>query len=1347
MSERWTMNRLGFINFWLYDDVCFPLNQGKLFLRGNNGSGKSITTQSIIPFILDGNRSPERLDPFGSRDRKMDYYFLGDDGEKEASTGYMYLEFKKGDVYRTIGIGQQARKGRPMDFWGFLIKDNRRVGVDLELCSRRGDQKIPFTQKQLQNALGPDNIVVDKQQDYMDLVNRSLFDFRERGDYDQLIKLLIKVRAPKLSKDFKPTEVYRILNDSLPTLTDDDLFTIASSMESLDEYRLKLDSLEKALKDAQTLAAVYDQYNRFVLTQKALAWKDAREAQKKETAVQADREKQMAQNREEQDRIEKRRGFLEQAIENQTHALDLIDTSDFKLWEMNLKENKKLILEEEGMIQNETQALKDKQKTFNEKYDQTEDAKQTRRYLADALHHGDSEYGDANAILQYQGRPDIEGIVAGTTDPASVNTLRRQVESQVSAIGKGLTAIQEWTESRDRLDEQEKRAEDQGIKTENARQQKEEAWDMSERNRDALIEDYQGQPLRYLPLDEKRRQAIVSILLDYADMSDYKALREIVDAAKNEKQEALFQEWAIYEKTRNDSKLDWEKVGRELERLKKEPLAVPPRAEETEAARVALAGASISSQPFYEVLEFSEETSPEERALLEAQITDLGFLDTLVVSLEDRVRAKAVLGNHSDRLIFPEDRENTATAVSGHGDQRFLKGEVQPELSAMVDEILCAMGPSEGCRIQLSPDGFYRHGSMAGHSLPCQEEGYIGLKARKKRQEALIADKQHEVDELAERMARCERILKENEEYQEGLRKEYEALPDTNDLDTALNLHREATREWEHEHMLLAQEKGELGKCRVRENDQRKIMQKICSPYPYAQNKEAYEEAAAAAQSAVEVLETLYKDAGDYKEQWRLIGQLEELQESLETDMDRINQRIVDARRRKKELETKNVNLQERLNSPEIKEKAQKARELSEAIQRDTNEKEALTGEDSRLKSEFGHLERDFDAAAAKIRELMRLAEKKKVYYLEERALGLVADMEAETEEALLIRCVQASKTEDLSVSYAEWSARISESFSRYGSLLTEYMLRMETRFSPDAEAMRERRWIGARIDGQHMDFMTFTNRLKEMVEETRIILKKEDEKLFKDMMSDTLCRKLTNRIGESRKFIKKMSELMRKMDTSMGLAFDLDWRPNRETDGTELSTKDLERLLTIDQTLLQEQDQKRVTDHFRHRLDQARQKAEEQGDVVNYADLIRETLDYRTWFEFRMNIYREGQPKKELTNSAFNRLSGGEKAMAMYVPLFAAVNAQYAKASREDHPRMIALDEAFAGVDDKNIGMMFKLVETLDFDYIMNSQALWGCYAAVPALHIAELICPVGQDLVVVIHYTWNGKERRLDG
>ena len=41
MSERWKMNRIGFVNFWLYVDEDFELEDGKLLLRGQNGSGKS----------------------------------------------------------------------------------------------------------------------------------------------------------------------------------------------------------------------------------------------------------------------------------------------------------------------------------------------------------------------------------------------------------------------------------------------------------------------------------------------------------------------------------------------------------------------------------------------------------------------------------------------------------------------------------------------------------------------------------------------------------------------------------------------------------------------------------------------------------------------------------------------------------------------------------------------------------------------------------------------------------------------------------------------------------------------------------------------------------------------------------------------------------------------------------------------------------------------------------------------------------------------------------------------------------------------------------------------------------
>lgn len=70
MNSRWQANKIGLINFWYYDEQEFPFVKGRMLLRGSNGSGKSVTMQSVVPLLLDGNMSPERLDPFGSRDRK-----------------------------------------------------------------------------------------------------------------------------------------------------------------------------------------------------------------------------------------------------------------------------------------------------------------------------------------------------------------------------------------------------------------------------------------------------------------------------------------------------------------------------------------------------------------------------------------------------------------------------------------------------------------------------------------------------------------------------------------------------------------------------------------------------------------------------------------------------------------------------------------------------------------------------------------------------------------------------------------------------------------------------------------------------------------------------------------------------------------------------------------------------------------------------------------------------------------------------------------------------------------------------------------------------------------------------
>lgn len=82
---------------------------------------------------------------------------------------------------------------------------------------------------------------------------------------------------------------------------------------------------------------------------------------------------------------------------------------------------------------------------------------------------------------------------------------------------------------------------------------------------------------------------------------------------------------------------------------------------------------------------------------------------------------------------------------------------------------------------------------------------------------------------------------------------------------------------------------------------------------------------------------------------------------------------------------------------------------------------------------------------------------------------------------------------------------------------------------------------------------------------------------------------------------------------------------------------------------------------------------------------------------------------------------------------------------ARSDAPRLLSLDEAFAGVDERNIKDMFRLMVKFDFNFIINSQVLWADYETVPEIMIYQLIRPQNARFVTVIPYIWNGKTRSL--
>ena len=268
--------------------------------------------------------------------------------------------------------------------------------------------------------------------------------------------------------------------------------------------------------------------------------------------------------------------------------------------------------------------------------------------------------------------------------------------------------------------------------------------------------------------------------------------------------------------------------------------------------------------------------------------------------------------------------------------------------------------------------------------------------------------------------------------------------------------------------------------------------------------------------------------------------------------------------------------------------------------------------------------------------------------------------------------------------------------------------------------------------------------RLSEDMEEQTRLLGDKDRELFEDILANTISKKIRARIQSSQRWVEQMNTLMGAMQTSSGLRLSLKWKKRRAETEDQLDTGALVDLLQKDAEIMREEEVEKLSRHFRSKIEEARKLSDDIGTVQSFHAVMKEVLDYRKWFEFQLECQKTGEKKKELTDRVFFTFSGGEKAMSMYVPLFSAVVAKYAGA-RPDAPRLISLDEAFAGVDEMNIRDMFRLMTEFEFNFMINSQVLWGDCDTVPALAIYQLVRPENARYVTVIAYQWNGKVRTL--
>ena len=1343
--SRWKMNKLGFLNFWLYDQEEFSLQDGHILLRGNNAAGKSITTQSFVPFILDGDRRPERLDPFGSRDRKMEFYLLGDN-EREESTGYLYLEFRKPgtEEYRTIGVGMRAQQGKGIDFWGFCLRDGRRIGPNgLVLYEKMDSQNLPLSKQKLRKLIGDPGCWAESQTAYKEMVNDQIFGFEDIRQYDQLVQLLIMVRAPKLSKDFRPTEVKKLLNLSLQVLTDDDLSAMVSTMEQMDNLEDTLHGYQTAMQDARTIRNEYDRYNRYILGRKGQAYLDAVSAARRLRDQLRDAESLRNDlDRKLEEQLDRQRQSGTRLAQAKAQRAAMGD-DDLSAKDVHLKQEQERCAQQAEQLKQGEDRLRKLEEGISRREvrlrELTQNCDSARAEVRRLLR----ELNDENGLLALGQEHDcyVRSLQGERleTDQRSILAALRQRKQQIEDVLRALQRAEEaravYDSACQALDQADSTVREVQIIVRDAQNQERD-------ERDKLLEAFTRWRDQNTQLDIPQNLwlEVRRTLTAYRVPADWSPVRNQIDECTRICESAL-RERLMEEKNALKVLLEeqWEQE-RELARLRAQPEPVPPRRDATQTARLQLMLRDIPCAPLYELVDFAPGTPQEERDLLEAQLTDAGLLDALVVPEEHLPAIRELLEEYPDRFLIP------GPAV----EQPILSlipdatGHLPQEATACLRSISRSDPNAETAFL---PDGRFRCGMVRGRSHAEAPAGFVGAAAREANRQWQIHSLEERLEQLAGKVQSAQSEVSDRTRRLEQLEGERAGMPAAEELDQAIALLDQARRELrqaeeEQQQKLAAEQAAKQAWSTLEEKSHT-----LSTGLPYERTVSDYEEAREVAGEYQDTLNDLERSC----------QQLDYAARSMEQEQDTIDEQRDQAADQKKSNDIVRGSLQVSrstadalqayLDRPENQARARRLAELDREIELQDRENRETGEACASLKVELKSSSETIARRKENLLDATIEEQDLERYFLEDLELGFseldeTLDLEERARQA-------ASKIQPADRKYTpeHMADALRSNYQRSNNSLLGYHPEIKLVFdAPNQPAhLRQRLCILLKKGGRELSLYEFIHSLQDDIDSTGSILEDRDRELFENILTETISHKLRARIEESGRWVRDMTALMAALTTSMGLTFSLDWKEKKSEGEGELDTANLVTLLNKDRALLTPEDSQKVSTHFRSKVKRAREEAHVQGVSVNYADLIRSVLDYRSWYEFRLSYQRGEDGKKELSDRAFNKFSGGEKAMAMYVPLFASVSAQYQKGGASC-PQILALDEAFAGVDDQNISAMFELMGILDFDYIINSQALWGCYACVSDLDIAEMHHPPNAPVVTILRYHWNGRQRTLE-
>jgi uncharacterized protein (TIGR02680 family) len=1326
--SQWHMNRMGLVDFWCYENDEFYFSDGHMLLRGSNGSGKSVTMQSFIPLLLDGNKSSERLDPFGTRSRKIETYLIDENSDRDNRIGYLYLEFKRedSDMYKTIGMGLHARKNKPLDTWYFVVEDNKRVNIDFQLI----ENKLTLTMKQLQNILGDQ--VFKGQKEYMKRVNNALFGYSNIEDYKDAIDLLLQLRSPKLSNSLSPSKINELLATSLQPLSDDDLRPMSEAIVSMDNLQDELETLNTSLDAANKIYKAYELYNRVILLDK---WNKYQ----RENSLYINIEKVIKEKNIEIENIEKEYLILKEQYTNNQVQLEIINKEKTILMDPKMER-----LHEELM--DLKQQVNDLQQSISVKENQKEIKENRVIDLNKDIEKYDNNIYKHEKIIQ-QSLSSLNEIY--TTFPFSEHialkeALENHQEFQFDYTKKRIKEEKNNTTqllSLYNTYEQQlliiKNIEDKMIQLDEQIDLLNSELNNYKKQYEQCINEYQEYFYNYskhnqvLKLSSEQLTIMTDNLLDYELTNDYHSIYNIVQQQYQNQYQLLTNNKTLLQLELHKKQDNYNNIAQEYNQLLNQKDFEPEREDLISKNRKYLDEHQIPYIPLFKLLDFDENMSEEDKNISEELLSQMKILDAIVIEKHHKKVIEELCDKGHDYYLWTNSSLNDLKT-------QVIKEKINTiHLYEILDQLYIEYNQN-----LIINHSYFISGIIQGNIDTKQHASYIGFNRRQRLRQEKIELLKEKLEMTENHISKIKNDIKNIEDNVLVLDTELKQFKDETDLkDIYLNIDKK-NRE-------IAYSKENIDQYLIQKNEEERKSEEIL----YSIKKECelllLDVSKQSIIYRIECIDEYESDIDILKGsivEKKHLNQLKDIEkeklDELIDDIDSLKNELFVAEKQKKTHEGNIVVIEKQLEEKGYKDKQKRLEEIEKTLHNLETDNQNNLIQSSKLEERKNNIKDSLKNETLKLNNQKDIKEQYYDILIQEINYHFVFK---ENDEQVLKELKNMSKNFNFTKSISEYQGILQGVFFENVAYLSQYHLTHQVdELCIEKDDVNGHFMIFASPVGKKIPFIELLEILKQRIETQKLLIVEEDRHIFEEILVNTIGRKIRNRIQASKRWVEKMERYMKDMNTSSGLQLSLKWRSKKANDDDELDTAQLVKLLEIDYRLLKEEDRNKISQHFRSKIETARRISSDDNTTASFHQLIKEVMDYRKWFEFTLYTQKTNENKKELTNRLFYSYSGGEKAISMYVPLFSAVAAKY-EGAREDAPHLIALDEAFAGVDTNNIDNMFALITKFNFDYIMNSQVLWGDYPSCKSLAIYELFRPDNAPFVTKVAYQWNGSVRKV--